>query len=85
MKMPQGEVLEREERILDAAGLARDAFLRHRKLCAGTRRAYTIIPDRIDIQTEENGLRFEFELPSGCYATTLLREFMKSSPDVDEL
>ncbi|QDU81639.1 tRNA pseudouridine synthase D [Polystyrenella longa] len=83
MKMPTDEVQERENRILSSAGLTLNDFARHRKLCAGTRRPYSILPESIEISPEANGLRFQFELPTGCYATTMLREFMKTdwSPD----
>ncbi|MAT13697.1 MAG: tRNA pseudouridine synthase D [Planctomyces sp.] len=77
MKMPCEAALERENRVLHDAGLSLDDFSRHRKLCAGTRRAYTIVPEEIKLSAEENRLRFEFDLPSGVYATVLLREFMK--------
>ncbi|NNG01751.1 MAG: tRNA pseudouridine(13) synthase TruD [Desulfobacteraceae bacterium] len=44
----------------------------------GTRRpAILHIPD-LAIETVGQGLRFSFTLPSGAYATTVLREFMKT-------
>ncbi|MEZ6045608.1 MAG: tRNA pseudouridine(13) synthase TruD [Planctomycetaceae bacterium] len=78
MKMPTGSVLDRENLILEEAGLTREMFRVHRKLCPGSRRAYTIKPEALDFRIENEGIRFEFVLPAGCYATVLLREFMKS-------
>jgi tRNA pseudouridine13 synthase len=43
----------------------------------GTRRAILLRPD-LDISHDP--LTFEFALPSGSYATVVLREFLKSSP-----
>jgi tRNA pseudouridine13 synthase len=52
----------------------------------GTRRSYVIRPGELDISPVADGLRFQFTLPSGVYATILLREFMKSDdlPSVPE-
>jgi tRNA(Glu) U13 pseudouridine synthase TruD len=35
-------------------------------------------PGNLAIRTADTALRIDFELGSGCYATSLLREFMKS-------
>jgi tRNA pseudouridine13 synthase len=43
----------------------------------GTRRAVLC---RTDVTVECDPLRFAFALPSGCYATTLLREYLKRDP-----
>jgi len=44
---------------------------------AGTRRAILLRPD---LAIDHDPLTFEFALPSGSYATVVLREFLKSSP-----
>jgi tRNA pseudouridine13 synthase len=77
MKQPQGEPAEREARILERHGLMGEHFLRYRKLTSGARRPYLIWPEDLEIESESEGLRFRFTLPSGVYATTLLREFQK--------
>jgi tRNA pseudouridine13 synthase len=47
------------------------------KLASGTRRALMVhVPD-LTLRPAEGGLLFQFTLPAGCYATTLLREFQK--------
>ena len=45
---------------------------------AGSRRPALLWIDDIQIETQADGLVFAFELPSGAYATTLLREFTRS-------
>jgi tRNA pseudouridine13 synthase len=44
---------------------------------AGTRRAILLRPD---LEVESDPLTFEFALPSGSYATAVLREYLKTSP-----
>jgi tRNA pseudouridine13 synthase len=47
------------------------------KVAPGTRRALMVhVPD-LTLRPVEGGLLFQFSLPAGCYATTLLREFQK--------
>jgi tRNA pseudouridine13 synthase len=78
MKSPTGEPADREARVLATWELAPDAFSRFPKLTAGTRRPLVVWPGELRVASEPEGLRFEFTLPSGVYATTLLREFVKS-------
>ena len=78
MKQPGDQVREREAAILESAGLKEDIFKAYRKLTAGTRRPFLIWPEEIEINPEKDGICFEFELPSGVYATSLMREFMKT-------
>jgi tRNA pseudouridine13 synthase len=44
---------------------------------AGTRRSILLRPD---LEVERDPLTFEFALPSGSYATVVLREYLKTSP-----
>jgi tRNA pseudouridine13 synthase len=78
MKSPDGEPAAREARVLAAWELAPEDFSRFPKLTAGTRRPFVVWPDELRVASEPEGLRFEFSLPSGVYATTLLREFLKT-------
>ena len=78
MKAPAGEAAEREARVLGQRELTAAAFEKFSKLTSGTRRAYFVRPRRIEVSPESDRLRVTFELPSGAYATSLLRELMKS-------
>lgn len=77
MKQPAGVVAEREAAILESAGLPADAFTRFANLTPGTRRPYLVWLDDLTLAEEQDGLRLEFTLPSGSYATVVLREFQK--------
>jgi len=79
MKQPADEVARRESRLLVAAGIPPEAFERYSKLTPGTRRPYLVWPEGLAISSEPAGIRLEFSLPSGCYATIVLREFQKTS------
>ncbi len=84
MKPTDGEPAAREQRVLDAAQLTPDAFRRFGHLTDGTRRPMLIWPDDLQVNSTPEGLLFEFSLPSGAYATVLLREFMKRDDSVME-
>ena len=77
MRTPAAEPQQREQRLLAETGLSVDAFQHFRKLTSGTRRPYVVRPKEIEIGVVDGGLRFDFALPSGTYATVLLREFCK--------
>lgn len=89
MRNPEGQVAEYEAQILQQSGLTREHFCKFRKHTPGGRRPYLIRPKNLQIENEAEGLRFTFTLPSGVYATTLLREFRITpehsgeSPSVD--
>lgn len=77
MRKPQGEPGLMESEILEESGLNEEHFRRFSKLTPGGRRAYLIRPTEFQVNKEPAGIRFEFTLPAGCYATMLLREFQK--------
>ena len=78
MRDPTGVSQQREADLLAWSGLGPEHFSKYLNLMTGTRRAYVIRPGELQITPDSAGLRFEFTLPSGVYATTLLREFIKS-------
>ncbi|RPI90782.1 MAG: tRNA pseudouridine(13) synthase TruD, partial [Planctomycetaceae bacterium] len=80
MKPAGGEVAAWEDQLLAGAGLSRDEFTRFPQLTSGTRRACLVWPDDLRATQVESGVQFEFSLPSGSYATVLLRELMKAPP-----
>ena len=57
---------EELERILEAAS----------QLAAGGRRPIFVQPQELEYELEGNDALVSFELPSGCYATVLMREIM---------
>ena len=77
MKLAAGTVAEHEAQLLEKSGLTVEHFSRFPDLTSGTRRPYLILPGDLEVQQEAAGLRFRFTLPSGSYATILLREFQK--------
>ena len=81
MREPTGEPAEREAKLLESSGLRPEHFAKYTNLMTGTRRAYVVRPGELSVSSEPTGLRFEFSLPSGAYATSLLREFLKQEPE----
>lgn len=86
MTQAQGEPGEMEAAVLGAAGLSAEAF-RGPAGSHGGRRALRFFPQDfgLDSGADEHGpfLRFAFTLRSGCYATVLLGEIMKSEAELD--
>lgn len=78
MREPTGVPAQRESHLLARSGLGPVHFAKYLNLMTGTRRPYIIRPGELTVQQDAEGMVFEFSLPSGVYATTLLREFMKS-------
>ena len=79
MRNPVGVPAEREASVLRDADLSDADFRRFKKLTPGTRRPFLIRPEQLQVEpvADGPGLKFRFSLPSGVYATTLLREFQK--------
>lgn len=78
-----GEAAARETEALAALGLSAELFAGFGKLLGGTRRHNQVYPESLAADWERDGLRLAFTLPSGCYATVLLREVMKPAEDLD--
>lgn len=81
MRKPSDDVLKRELNVLSSQQLTLDQFRPFKKLMPGTRRQYAVYADEFRFESEPEGIRFHFTLPSGAYATTLLREFMKTESE----
>ena len=74
----------REDAILDAAGLARDAFASVRAIAEGTRRDAAIVVAEVSVTTIDDAtIDVVFALPGGAYATAVMREVMKAAPPAD--
>ena len=69
---------QREQAALSAFELTDSSFNGFGKLLQGTRRHNLVYVDDLAADVERDGLRLSFTLPAGCYATGLLREFMKA-------
>lgn len=79
MLTPHGVPAERESRLLNESGLKPADFAQYAQLLSGARRAYMVRANGLTLTPIDGGIRFEFSLPTGTYATTLLNEFMKTS------
>jgi tRNA pseudouridine13 synthase len=81
MRQAAADPAARETEVLDRFGLTIDSFSRFRKLTSGTRRPLLIWPGGFSAAVVDIGVRLNFVLPSGGYATALLREFTKIDPE----
>jgi tRNA pseudouridine13 synthase len=75
MKPATGAAGEREAALLGQFGLTAEDFRPFR--APGSRREAILNLADLEIADVDGGLRFIFTLPSGAYATTVLREFTK--------
>ncbi|UCE74778.1 MAG: tRNA pseudouridine(13) synthase TruD [Methanomassiliicoccales archaeon] len=74
----QGEI---ERRVLEEEEVTPEDFIipQMRQLSSkGMRRELISPPTEFQFEMEEDGIRMRFELTKGCYATSFLREFMKT-------
>jgi tRNA pseudouridine13 synthase len=79
-ELGDGEPGEIEREVLADAGIEPGDFALPGEFdSAGTRRAILLRTD-LDVSFADGDPRFAFALPSGSYATVLLREFTKSGP-----
>jgi tRNA pseudouridine13 synthase len=81
-----GTAATREAEVLADAELSTASFSGFGKLVQGTRRHNLIYVNDLAATMEADGVRLQFTLPAGSYATELLREVMKSvaAEDADE-
>ncbi|MCP4748892.1 MAG: tRNA pseudouridine(13) synthase TruD [Desulfobacteraceae bacterium] len=76
MKTGDGPAQERETAVLDAFDLDLPSFKPLR--AKGSRRPAIVFMDDLNIRETDDGLIFSFSLPSGSYATIVMREFIRS-------
>ena len=67
---------------LGELGLNPEMFTGMKKLAPGSRRPLCVRPISLDVAEEEEGLRVQFSLPPGAYATLILREFTGTSVEL---
>jgi tRNA pseudouridine13 synthase len=79
MKPPAGQPLAMEEALLQSEGLAAADFdLPGGLRMEGERRPLRVPLDGVDLRYDGDSLALQFSLPKGAYATSLLREVMKT-------
>lgn len=81
MLSPRNVAAERETALLEQSGLKIAELANFAQLLSGARRAFVIRPGELTSRAIDEGMRIEFSLPSGTYATVLLRELMKCEAD----
>jgi len=79
MRSADYEAGREESRLLESVDLDLGSFKPLR--AAGTRRRALLYLDDLTIEQVQVGLRFRFTLPSGAYATTVMREFTRNRAD----
>jgi tRNA pseudouridine13 synthase len=73
-----GEGLELERAALRELGLGEKELEALAQHAPGTRRDLVVRPEHGEVRVEGDRLRLRFELPSGSYATEVLREMLRS-------
>lgn len=76
MRWPEREAKRREEETLARAGVSIETLKQFEKSGAGTRRAYRVRLESPQVLPDPDGVRLCFTLPSGAYATVVLRELV---------
>ena len=76
MRWPEEEARAREEACRSRWGLDDERLERFRGAGEGTRRPYRMAITEASAEADEEGLVFRFVLPSGGYATMVLREVL---------
>jgi tRNA pseudouridine13 synthase len=76
MRWASGEPGELERMVLERAEVTTEMLRRAR--LDGSRRPARLYLNDLSIEPHPDGLLFTFTLPKGAYATTVLREFMKT-------
>jgi len=76
MRWTEREAKEREERVLEDAGISQDAFARFGSAGRGSRRVMRVRPGEACVEQTPEGTRLCFTLVKGAYATVLLRELL---------
>jgi tRNA pseudouridine13 synthase len=82
MRWASGEPGELERTVLEAAEVTTGML--HRARLDGSRRPARLFLSDLSIEPHPDGLLFTFTLPKGVYATTVLREFMKTEVALPE-
>jgi tRNA pseudouridine13 synthase len=82
MRWASGEPGELERMVLETAEVTTEMLRRAR--LDGSRRPARLFLDDLSLESHPEGLLFTFTLPKGAYATTVLREFIKTEVALPE-
>ena len=82
VKSPRADAGDYETRKLAELGLSPEMFKGMKKLAPGSRRPLCVRPAGLKVSHETEGLRVQFSLPPGAYATLILREFTGTSVEL---
>jgi len=82
MRWATGKPGELEQEVLASRGVSAETLNRAR--LNGSRRTARLFPGDLEIGEHPKGVCFAFSLPKGSYATTLMREFMKSDEGIPD-
>ena len=82
MRWPTHEARAREEALLASSGLEPTVLERLGKHAPGTRRVVRVRPGEAVMERDDEGVVLRFVLPSGAYATSVLRELLKETDDL---
>lgn len=77
MRWPQGQALEKEQRLLADAELTLSELAKWKRIGPGTRRFVRVPVSGLRADLADRALLLEFTLPAGSYATILVREVLK--------
>ncbi len=77
MRQPESEALAVEQAAIAAGGWSALDF--SRSPMAGSRRAFAVTLENAEARLEDGLLRLAFALPSGAYATNVVREILKQA------
>lgn len=75
MMQPDKDAEQIEARLMKRFGLTPESFRKFR--APGSRRPALLHLEDLEINEDDEGLMFRFTLPSGAYATTVMREFIR--------
>jgi tRNA pseudouridine13 synthase len=81
--LDEGRTGEEERKVIEEEGIDPDDFnvSAMPELASAGHRREILLRVKPQISVEEGAARLRYFLPAGCYATTVLREFMKESPE----
>jgi tRNA pseudouridine13 synthase len=81
---PESPAAEREASLLTREEIQLDSFAHLSKLANGTRRALSILLEGAEVTASDSSVEVRFTLPSGSYATSIMREIIKGEKDFPE-